>query len=251
MNSLSAQALKVVSAYESLPFDEVTGVSVPYFNNKRTGNRGGFRAHKGKGTPEEIVEEALIFAKQKNLNLSTLTPAQVKEFLVEHKLGVDCSGFVFHILSAEARSRGITLGSRLSFAHKSLLRRIIARFRLVENTSVLDFVRNSKEISLSEIAPGDIITIVPPQSSSDRDHMLVILSVEGTNVTYAHSMQYSVDGTWNHGLKRGHFIIRDPLAPLHLQEFSEGATPGTDLPLVGILSRSDVSVRRILPVSAK
>ena len=246
MNSLSSRALAVVSSYESLPFDGVAGVSVPYFNNKRTGNRGGFRAHKGKGTPEEIVEEAQIFAKQKNLNLSTLTPAQVKEFLVEHKLGVDCSGFAFHILSADARSRGITLGSRLSFAHKNLLRRIIGRCRLVENTSVLDFVRNSKEMSLSEIAPGDIITIVPPQDSSDRDHMLVILSVEGATVTYAHSMQYSTDGTRDHGFKRGTFQINDMNAPVVAQTFSENGATGLALPLFTQMQNGQTTLRRIL-----
>ena len=134
MNSLSPQALKVVSAYRSLPFEGVTGVSVPYFNNKRTGNRGGFRAHKGKGSPEELVEETLIYAKQKNISLHTLSSEKIKQFMVEHKLGIDCSGFAFYILDAEARVRNTKLARLLSFTRKSFLRRLIARFRTVENT---------------------------------------------------------------------------------------------------------------------
>ena len=81
--------------------------------------------------------------------------------------------------------------------------------------------------------------------------MLVVLAVDGTKVTYAHSMQYSEDGTWDHGFKCGEFTVTHPESPLHTQQFSESGKQGSELPLVGILSRSTVTLRRILPVLRK
>ena len=58
INMLSPKAGQIIDKYFNLPFAGVLGVRCPYFNNARRNLRGQLRGLVGKGTPEEIVEEA-------------------------------------------------------------------------------------------------------------------------------------------------------------------------------------------------
>src|SRR3989344_4173036 len=98
--TLSKNALDVMEQYLHLPFAK-QHISCPYFNNKRSGIRGGLRALIGKGSPEEIAEEAKILAMKEHVLLNTLANDALKQFLVNHTIGIDCSGFVYHVLAAE------------------------------------------------------------------------------------------------------------------------------------------------------
>ena len=61
---LSLKAQKLIDNYLSLPFPGVEGARCPYFNNAKLHARGQLRVLIGKGTPQEIVEEAKIISIQ-------------------------------------------------------------------------------------------------------------------------------------------------------------------------------------------
>ncbi len=54
--------------------------------------------YRGKGTPEEIVAAAEALAEVHGYNLANSTAEGIVEFMKLFGLGVDCSGFVYHVL---------------------------------------------------------------------------------------------------------------------------------------------------------
>src|SRR3989344_7608981 len=95
VKTLSKEALEVLKAYEG----------VPYYNNAHKKVRLGLRALIGKGTPEEVSDEALLYSLREKVDLKTLTPELRKKFLIEHNIGIDCSGLAYHVLDAENKAR--------------------------------------------------------------------------------------------------------------------------------------------------
>ena len=101
---ISYHAQKIIEDYLELPFPNKQ-VSCPYFNNRRTKVRGALRALVGKGNPEDIVEESIIIALREKINFSELNNEEIKHFLVDKNLGIDCSGFVYYVLEAELKAQ--------------------------------------------------------------------------------------------------------------------------------------------------
>ena len=199
----------------------------PYFNNSRERMRMGLRAQVGKGTPEEISEEAQLAAFREHIDLAVLAPQMRKNFLVSHKFGVDCSGFAYHILDAEARARGLgPLYKHLNFPYSASLLSSFGRSlrrRYAENCDVRTFAHtsNSREIPLAEIAPGDfLIRLAGVNQPSEvltkegpfvqRDHIIIVTAVDGPNITLAQSEARPEDGRYNHGVR----VETLPLTPL-------------------------------------
>jgi len=199
----------MIAHYESLRFGSVH-VSAPYFNNKRQQVRGALRVLVGKGAPTEIEEEAQLIALRCHTDLTTLSAEDIKKFLVDNNLGIDCSGFVYHVLNAEA-----PLAPRLTFPHASLLRKLLTKLRPIENTNVKVFAheKNSTTIPLSDIQAGDFITMVGSKKVGNPDHILLIERVEGNTVHYAHSYAFPSDGKYQTGIKRGTITVTDPSKP--------------------------------------
>lgn len=209
---LSLEAQKIINDYLSLPFEHQRAVSCPYYNNKRHIIHGGLRATIGKGNPEDIVEEALIQSLRDKKNLKTMTAEEIKKFLVDHHMGVDCSAFVYHVLDAELRARG--KGSIKKYLYfpfiKNPLRRLLAKIRTVENTNVktLAHPTNSTPIELKNVQPGDFIVLLGGGHEHERDHIMLITDVKAENnvprtLEYAHSDQWPSDGLYDHGVRTG------------------------------------------------
>lgn len=200
------KALALLKAYEG----------VPYFNNARAGVRFGLRARAGKGTPEEIADEAQLAAFREHLDLAALSPEMRKKFLVEHKLGIDCSGFAYHILDAESQARGLgPLRKRLAFPYSNVLAHRLGRWlrrRYAENADVRTFAHpaNSHQVPLSEIAPGDYFVRLK-QGEGQRDHMILVTAVDSVTITLAQSVALPSDGRYKHGV-RTETLPREALA---------------------------------------
>jgi hypothetical protein len=64
--------------------------------NERNYNLGWWR---GKGSPEQIADATIKIAEREKLDLSKGSVEIIREFMLEHGLGVDCSGFVYNVLS--------------------------------------------------------------------------------------------------------------------------------------------------------
>lgn len=215
---LEGKARNVIDRYLALPFGSKP--SCPYFNNRRRKSKSALRVLRGKGTPEEIAEEATIDALHARIDVSSLSTDTLKNFLVENGLGVDCSGFAYHVLNAFAEEKtGKSLKKFVTSNRKGFLGKLAARLRPAENFGVSSFAheRNSIEIEASEAKPGDIIVFLGTGKDGLYNHMVVITSVErlrdtsatsaDTRITYAHSYAWPSDGTAGHGVREGDIII--------------------------------------------
>lgn len=230
----SAQA--IIDHYTHLHIGSHT-VQCPYFNNRRSAMRGGLRVAIGKGTPKEIEEEAVVAALKSKINLDSLTPEEAKKLLVEKKLGVDCSGFAYHLLDALVRAEKNKKLREVLILPKSKnpLRNLIKKIRTIENTSVkvLADEKNSKTISLSEVQPGDMITMIGTGYTGIIDHILVITDIQkdadqNPILTYTHSLQWSSDGRFDHGVRTGTIKIINVQQPLIHQEWTEKGITNTE-----------------------
>ena len=68
MSTLSSQTQKVIHDYLHLPIGGVF-VNCPYYNNRRTGMWAGLRVLIGKGSVDDIVEEAMLIALREKIDL--------------------------------------------------------------------------------------------------------------------------------------------------------------------------------------
>lgn len=224
MEQLSSQAQEVIDQYLSLKIGEKT-ITTPYFNNRRNQVRGGLRVLIGKGSPKDIKEEVTILSLREKADIKNLSEEDLKKYLVEHNLGVDCSGLVYHILDAELKSQNKgSLGKYIKRPWvKNPLRRLIAKFRSVENTGVSTFNNpvNSKEVDLKDIQPGDIIIMISAGPKQDYNHILIINQIADNKIQYTHSFQYPTDGLYNHGIRQETLTITNINKNLLEQNWSE------------------------------
>jgi len=229
---LSKEASEVINSYQNLSIGKHK-ITCPYFNNRRSGIRGALRVLIGKGTPQEIEEEAILFALREKIDLSKLNEIDLKNFLVDHNLGIDCSGFVYHILDAELKAQGKN-GLKKYIKRpwiKNPIRKLITKLRPVENTGVATFNNgvNTTEIKLSKVKPGDMIIMMNTGLNNDMHHILLITEIENLkseiiNLKYVHSFNFTTDGKYNHGIKQGEIKITNPDKSLLEQEWNEMET---------------------------
>jgi len=231
---LSYHAQEIIKDYLDLPFPK-NDVACPYYNNRRAGARGALRVHAGKGNPDDIIEEALIISMREKVNLRNLDDVDLKKFLVDHNLGIDCSGFAYYTLAAELKARH--KGRLDKYLHrpwiKNPLRKIIAKLRPIENTGVATFasVKNSHKITLEKVKPGDIITMLDTGVKHDLHHLLVIYQVDledhkPITLHYIHCLQWTSDGQYNHGVRKGKIQIKDLNKDLLEQNWIEANQTG-------------------------
>ena len=217
--TLTNEAQKVIHSYQNLNIGSNT-ILCPYFNNRRSGIRGALAVLIGKGTPEQIEEEALLFALREKVDLDSLSAEELKKFLLDHNLGIDCSGFVYHVLDRELA------GIKKHLKHpwiKNPLRKLIAKLRIVENTGVSTFNNdiNTIEVKLSDVKPGDLIIMMNTGLKNDLHHILVVHEVSENLIKYSHSFQFTTDGKYGHGIKQGEIKIIDSKKGLLDQEWNE------------------------------
>lgn len=237
--TLSQPALKIIENYLHLPFPQ-KDISCPYFNNRHAKVRGALRAVIGKGTPQDIVDEAQIFALKEKTDLEKLSNQDLKKFLVEHNLGVDCSGLVYHVLDTELqKTQKKSLKQLLYFPHaKNFIRKFLVKLRPAENCSVTTLAneKNTIKIDLKNVEPGDIIIILQTGIHYDYNHVLLIHKIDyekniPQKIYYTHSLQYPHDGKYNHGVRQEEIevtnvqksISQQNWKNIHIQEYIEVA----------------------------
>lgn len=207
---IEGKARVVIDAYLALPFGAKP--NCPYFNNRRRKIRGSLRVVKGKGTPEEIAEECEIDAKLARIKIVDLSADKLKEFLIENDLGIDCSGFAYHVLNAFCQERtNKNLQSFVKPLRHGFFGGIIGRLRPAENIGVTAFLQSSKTIKIGGILPGDVIIFQGTGKEKIYNHILVITAVHKTDddtlISYAHSYDWPSDGKLEHGVREGQIIV--------------------------------------------
>lgn len=235
-NTLSPKAMEVIQSFLHLPFSD-KDISCPYYNNRRGGLRAGLRVLIGKGEAKEIVEEAILIGKKDRTDLLSLSNDNLKKYLVDHKIGIDCSGLAYYILNAESISECFgSLRKNISFPNaKNILRKIISKIRPAESTGVLSLAheKNSREIELSKIQPGDFIVMLHTGIDKSYNHVVTIWKTNYENGTlkvihYIHSFAWPTDGKYNHGVRSGTIEIIDQKKLLQDQLWTEQNKTGIE-----------------------
>jgi hypothetical protein len=255
--TLSDKALIAIDQYAKFRIGSAT-CSIPYFNNRRVGMRASLRAISGKGSPYDIHEEVEISALREKVSVVTFNNETLKKFLVDHNIGIDCSGLVYYILNAESLVRKLgTIDKHLAFPLcKGLVGKIRCKLRPTENTNVLTLAhdRNSNIVAMSEIQPGDFISMLKrpeaPEEERARDHIIVIHQIEYQNFAptilhYTHTIAWPTDGSYGHGVRQGVIEILDPNKPLLEQRWTEAGKTADENYTLGRAKKSIIEIRRL------
>ena len=249
---LSEKAISVINRYKNFTVGSAV-FSIPYYNNRHFGARARLLAQVGKGGPENILEEIENLAHREKVSIANADSVSMKKFLVDHDIGIDCSGFAYHILDAETRDRGKgTLEKHLAFplctGFMGILR---AKLGPEKNTGVASLAheQNSKIILLKDIMPGDMITMIG-RTTTQRDHILIIHQIDYRDfipetIYYSHSIAWPTDGEYGHGVRQGIIKIADASKPLIEQEWIENEKIGTENYTLARALKSQTEIRRL------
>lgn len=253
VETLSPPSTALIEEFLKLPIG--VGVSCPYYNNRRQRVRAGLRALIGKGSVQDIVDEAAIISMREKKPLGALSADDLTKFLVDHHIGIDCSGFAYHVLDRESVGRGQKrMALRLAHPYAtSIIRKLITFLRKVENTGVATFSHdsNSRVITLQNIRPGDFISINYDGLNSALDHMMIIERVEKEEgvirkIQYIHAIAWSSDGLYGHGVRRGEIEVLDKDKSIIEQYWIERGKAGRENETLSrALSAKSCAIRRL------
>ncbi|MFH0857599.1 MAG: hypothetical protein V1848_02520 [Candidatus Magasanikbacteria bacterium] len=226
--ALTQSAQKMIDHYKNLHIGNSI-LRTPYFINKGNKVRGGLRVAIGKGSPEDIEDEAKIISMKNKIDVNTLTQEQTLDFLIDQNLGIDCSGFVYHVLNEEMKEKKNTsLHTCLTYKTKNPLRKLLTKLRPAENTSVqvLADEKNTEEIQIKNVQPGDMIILMGTGEQHELNHILLVTDVEKENETiktihYTHSLKWKQDKKNQHGVRDGKIHITDINKPITEQQWNE------------------------------
>lgn len=186
----------------------------------------------GKGTPEEIALEAEVEARAKHFPIGSANEADIKKFLVEQNLGVDCSALAYYVLRYEGIVKNKKdLQSSLHFPQaKNLFRKLIVKLRPSENVNVavLGDDQNSRVITKKEIQAGDLIFMWNTGLDKKLNHVLIVTEVNENTLTYVHSFRWRNEGQYDHGVRTGTITWNNPSASLLDDTWTEKNKTGAD-----------------------
>lgn len=216
-------AEKVITDYFELPLGGKK-VKTPYFMNIRK-QRGGLRVLVGKGKPSEIMRETKVWAQLKGLDLEKASSEQIRKFMLQQDIGIDCSGYVVHILNHWLKSEGkALLINYLKFFNNSLIAKLRRKLRPVENigANLLTSELNCEKIEdVNQLRPGDFIRSKGLQKNSH--HLLLIIEVhkKGDVVEkfiYTNASRHYGE---HNGVRTSEVIIENPKAGLKEQKWQD------------------------------
>jgi len=217
-----------VKAYNNLQLGG-KNVPTPYFINSDD-ERGGLRVLVGKGSPEEIEHEVKVWAQLKGFDLNKASIAEIREFMIQHKIGVDCSGYLVHVLNRWMKQNmHKRLIECLKFKSNSPLTWVKRRLRSAENigANTLTNEDNTKRIEINDVRPGDLIRLKGLRKNAH--HIAMVSEVDGDFVgedkkfivksfKYIHSHRNYED---KHGVRSGEVVITNPGGELKDQDWRE------------------------------
>ncbi|MEP7103676.1 MAG: amidase domain-containing protein [Candidatus Dojkabacteria bacterium] len=228
-------------------------IVTPYYINSKKGKD--LRAMVGKGTPEEIVMEARILEKIKGVSFDQMSEKEVKQFLIDRGIGIDCSGFVVQVLdSIYLETKRKHVWRALKIPDKSIYAKIRYLLRPVENlgADTITGHENTIEIKVSDVRPGDLIR--SKWKKVGTHHVQLITRVEYNEDTgmpvlieYTHSTPYYGE---ENGVRVGQIRVIDPNHALYEQEWLEKDEHGVNFSFEGFMKEvQDNGLRRLKVLS--
>lgn len=166
----------------------------------------------GKGFPDEILEETKVLARVHRFDFENASDEKIREFMVAQSLGIDCSGYIAHVLYAIHGKKLFRSLTDDSFGA------IFLRFRPFQKINVHLLQKSGAAIDYRDFKPEDIIV------TRGGKHALLVYEIErDTNdilktIRYTHSTLYFRQS----GVRFGSIEIVDPSKPLQDQRWIEG-----------------------------
>lgn len=256
IKTLGKRALSTIDQY--IHFEYAKAIcSIPYFNNKTTRSRGAMRTFVGKGSPKDIYEELQTEFTKARADTSILSDEGLKKILTDANIGIDCSGFAYYVLNSECEERGKgSLDKNIHFVNcKGVFGKIRCSLRPVENCDVatLSHDKNSTRIEIKDVLPGDMITIVSKENTTDpdRDHILIIDQVEyqnfiPTKIHFSHAIAYPEDGIYGTGVRKGSIELSNTEDLFKDSIWSEDSRKNEDCRIYSRAKNSKTELRRLV-----
>ena len=221
---------KTVKEYNNLQLGG-NSVPCPYFINSDD-EKGGLRVLVGKGSPEEIEHEVKVWSQLKGFNLRKASIEEIREFMIQHKIGIDCSGYLVHVINRWMKQNmGKRLVEELKFKDNSPITWVKRRLRSAENigANTLTNEDNTTKIEINDVKPGDLIRLKGLRKNAH--HIAMVSEVDGDffgegetkkffvkSFRYIHSHRNYDD---KHGVRSGEVKITHPGGELKDQDWTE------------------------------
>lgn len=238
---------KEIDRYKNLKLGDKQ-VRTPYYMNLKRSKD--LRAMVGKGTPEEIEMEARIWEKLKGEDFSKMNEKEIRDFLVNRGIGIDCSGFIIHVLNSWHREKnGKNIWKGLKSGNKSFLHRISYLLKPVEKlgAEIITNAENTHKVEIKDVLPADVVRLKWKRKNSH--HILLVTEVEKDEsgvvkkIGYTHSIPFYGEES---GIKTGEIIITDQNKPLESQNWTEKDEKGVNHVFEGyMIEVEDNGLRRL------
>jgi len=208
-------------------------VRCPYWSNRqRILLTGPF---KGKGTPKQILQATIKSAQEHHLDLSKLSAGDIRKFMEHHRIGVDCSGFVYHMADALEKERGSKgIEDSIQGVKGKGVRKVNA-FSLTNDQNSF-IIKTVKDVKV-----GDFIRL------NGGKHIAIILRVKRNQdsipleVTYSHSGRLSAVT----GVHTARFFVKDLKTGLNGQKWFEKTRKDYDFLKTSFLEKDGDGIRRL------
>lgn len=171
----------------------------------------------GKLSPEEIVQSVFTRSTSTNVDLASHSRDEIRKFMLENAIGVDCSGFTYQVV----REIYSALGGN-GFDEKVIGAE--PHFRGITKTAARDLTDTKNSVMINEIRqamPGDMIRC------QEGRHIIVIISNNGDTVTCAHS-RFSSNRHNTNGVVTFTVDVVDPMLDIAKQRWNEYLNDGSN-----------------------
>lgn len=188
----------------------------------------------GKGTPKQIVYATYLAAKKDGVDIARLNKTQLKVFMQKSRIGVDCSGFVFHLANCFQKEIG-----QGSIVEKLLGKTSFPDWRAAwrVNADMLTSPKHTVEVPLDQVQVGDIIR------NRAGKHLLFIIEANNETLTYAHSSKGS---TKQDGVHLAKIVIKNWQKGLEYQLWQEQTLDGENYGKICFDPKQGDSIKRIV-----
>lgn len=250
---LPESALKVIHEFTNLPIANKSIVT-PYFINTKS-QRGGLRVLSGKGDPGEIAREVKVQSQLKGIDLYKLSETQIRDFMTTNHIGIECSGFIVHVLNYWLRMNGKRpLIKYMRFKNNNFISKFKRLLRPVEqlgaNTITSD-LNCTKIEKLEDVRPGDLIRSKGHRKNSH--HIVLISEVTFEDdilkeIEYVHSISGYEE---ENGVRFGKILINNPEDEIQNQTWTE-IKNGRNWTYEGLINQiEDNGIRRLKRINLR
>jgi hypothetical protein len=247
--TLNQKIKNIILEYENIKVDGKSVVCPYYINTKIVKGELGVLA--GKGLPKEIIHEVKVWAKVKGFDIEKASDVDIREFMIQQKIGIDCSGFVVNVLNDYLKQEyGKQLMNFLRFPNNSFVDRLRRFLRPIENigANLLTSDINTHKIeNYNDVRPGDLIRAKGTQANAHHVALITDVELDGVgnviNFEYVHSHRFYGKGN---GIRRGKICLLDKNLSLEHQKWDDIGEDGINYFLQDyLIEKEDNGIRRL------